>query len=164
MAAGETFFGMLRRLTRDTRGNTMVMVAAATIPLCGLIGGGVDMSRAYMVKERLQQACDAAALAGRRSMTTAAMTSTDIAEARRFFDFNFRQGSMGTATFTPTAGNRRSSKAPSGSARTPRPRRRSPAIVAVPLDSDGARSRHVLPSPNGGTSAKADSTANQVDA
>ena len=55
-----TFLGRLRR---NQAGNTLAMVAAAVIPLAGLIGGGVDMSRAYMVRARMQQACDAAALA-----------------------------------------------------------------------------------------------------
>lgn len=80
----------------------MAMVAAAIIPLAGLIGGGVDMSRAYMARERLQQACDAAALAGRRAMTTGSMTQSNIDEARKFFDFNFKQGTFQTAAFTPT--------------------------------------------------------------
>jgi Flp pilus assembly protein TadG len=94
--------GFLARLRRDRAGNTMAMVAAAIIPLAGLIGGGVDMSRAYMARERLQQACDAAALAGRRAMTTGSMTQSNIDEARKFFDFNFKQGTFQTAAFTPT--------------------------------------------------------------
>ena len=92
----------LKRLAKSQAGNTLAIVAAAIIPLMGLIGGGVDMSRAYMVRSRLQQACDAAALAGRRSMTTASMTDTDKTEARRFFDFNFPQGTFGSTSFTPT--------------------------------------------------------------
>lgn len=94
--------GFLTRLRHNQAGNTLAIVAAAVIPLAGLIGGGVDMSRAYMARARLQQACDAAALAGRRAMTGASMSASDIAEARKFFDFNFRQGTFGTAAFTPT--------------------------------------------------------------
>ena len=93
-----TFLGRLRR---NQAGNTLAMVAAAVIPLAALIGGGVDMSRAYMAKARLQQACDAGALAGRRSMTTSAMTSTDIDEAKKFFDFNFPQKTFQTDEFAP---------------------------------------------------------------
>lgn len=93
---------ILMRLYRNQAGNTLAIVAASIIPLAGLIGGGVDMSRGYMVRARMQQACDAAALAGRRAMTTSAMTSTNIAEAKRFFDFNFPQGTFGAANFTPT--------------------------------------------------------------
>ena len=47
---------------RDARGNTLAIVGAALVPLAGMIGSGVDMSRAYMAKTRLQSACDAAAL------------------------------------------------------------------------------------------------------
>ncbi|MGJ8479750.1 pilus assembly protein TadG-related protein [Sphingobium yanoikuyae] len=93
-----TFLGRLRR---NQAGNTLAMVAAAVIPLAGLIGGGVDMSRAYMVRARMQQACDAAALAGRRAMTTASMSANDIKEAKKFFDFNFPQQTFGAASFTP---------------------------------------------------------------
>ena len=93
-----TFLGRLRH---NQAGNTLAIVAAAIIPLAGLIGGGVDMSRAYMVRARMQQACDAAALAGRRAMTTASMTEANKTEAKRFFDFNFPQGTFGAANFVP---------------------------------------------------------------
>ena len=93
---------ILMRLYHNQAGNTLAIVAAAVIPLAGLIGGGVDMSRAYMVRARMQQACDASALAGRRAMTTSSMTTANIAEAKRFFDFNFPQGTFGAAIFTPT--------------------------------------------------------------
>lgn len=93
--------GFLRRLAGNQSGNTMAIVAAAIIPLAGLIGGGLDMSRAYMVRTRMQQACDAAALAGRRSMTGATMSDADKAEAKKFFDFNFPQNTFGSSTFVP---------------------------------------------------------------
>ncbi|QGP80874.1 Tad domain-containing protein [Sphingobium sp. CAP-1] len=94
--------GFLGRLLRNQAGNTMAIVAAAIIPLAALIGGGLDMSRAYMARARMQQACDAAALAGRRAMTTSSMTASDITEAKKFFDFNFPQGTFQSAAFTPT--------------------------------------------------------------
>jgi hypothetical protein len=59
------------------------------------------MSRAYMAKTRLQTACDAAALAGRRVMTNDQMSSAVTTEATRFFNYNFNQGQYGTAAFTP---------------------------------------------------------------
>ncbi|WP_272799399.1 TadE/TadG family type IV pilus assembly protein [Sphingobium sp. AntQ-1] len=93
--------GFLKRLAGNQAGNVMAMVAAAIIPLAALIGGGLDMSRAYMARARMQQACDSAALAGRRAMTGATMSTTDIAEARKFFDFNFPQNTFQAATFTP---------------------------------------------------------------
>ncbi|MGQ0588724.1 MAG: pilus assembly protein [Sphingosinicella sp.] len=97
----DTRRGFLASLTRDTRGNTLAIVAAALLPLTAMVGSGVDMSRAYMAKTRLQSACDAAALAGRRVMQNDTMNSTVSDEARRFFAFNFPQGLYNTASFTP---------------------------------------------------------------
>ena len=94
--------GFLRRLARDTRGNTLAIVGAALVPLAGMIGSGVDMSRAYMAKTRLQSACDAGSLAGRRVMQNDTLDSTVISEANRFFNFNFPQHLYNTASFTPT--------------------------------------------------------------
>jgi len=93
--------GFLKRLARDIRGNTLAIVGAAMVPLAGMIGSGVDMSRAYMAKTRLQSACDAAALAGRRIMQNDQMTDAVRAEAIRFFNFNFRQGLYDTQPFAP---------------------------------------------------------------
>ena len=94
--------GVLSALRRDIRGNTLAIVAAALVPLAAMIGSGVDMSRAYMAKTRLQSACDAASLAGRRVMTNDTVDATVINEANRFFRFNFPQGLYDTATFTPS--------------------------------------------------------------
>src|SRR3954471_5866842 len=88
--------GFLVRLARDSRGNTLAIVGAALVPLAGMIGSGVDMSRAYMAKTRLQSACDAGALAGRRVMQNDTLDSTVINEANRFFNFNFTQRLYGT--------------------------------------------------------------------
>lgn len=94
--------GFLGRLRRDIRGNTLAIVGAALVPLTAMIGSGVDMSRAYMAKTRLQSACDAAALAGRRVMQNDTLNQAVIDEAVRFFNFNFNQGVYQTASFTPT--------------------------------------------------------------
>ncbi|MFS0736269.1 Tad domain-containing protein [Sphingomonas sp. 1P06PA] len=94
--------GFLARLRRDTTGNTFAIVGAALVPLTALIGGGVDMSRGYMARERLQQACDAGALAGRRAMTNGTVDEAVITEAKKFFKFNFNTGQVGvdgTAAF-----------------------------------------------------------------
>ena len=62
--------GFLARLTADNRGNTTAIMAAALIPLLAMIGSGLDMSRAYLVKSKLQAACDASSLAARRAMAS----------------------------------------------------------------------------------------------
>lgn len=68
----------------------MMMTAVGVIPLLAMIGGAVDASRIYMSYARLQQACDAGALAGRKAMANVtALTATEQAKANEFFDFNF---------------------------------------------------------------------------
>ena len=79
----------LARLRRDVRGNTLAIMAAAMIPLLALIGSGVDMTRAYMAQNRLRQACDAGALAGRRLLTGTTVTTALRTETLKYFDFNF---------------------------------------------------------------------------
>jgi Flp pilus assembly protein TadG len=96
--------GFLMRLRRNTAGNVMMMAAFSVIPLMGMIGAGVDMSRAYLVKSRLQQACDAGALAGRKFMTGSTLTTAVATQAQNFFSNNFPTGTFGTTdvSFTPT--------------------------------------------------------------
>lgn len=84
------------RLARDQRGNTLALIAAALIPVLAAIGGGVDISRAYLAQSRLQQAVDSAALAGRRSRIGTGMTEATEA-ANRFLAFNFPQTSYGAS-------------------------------------------------------------------
>lgn len=91
----------LHRLGRDTSGNTLALMAAALLPLLGIIGGGVDMSRAYLAQSRLQQACDAGVLAARKRLGSSAPTSgaipTEVADiGDRFFNLNFKDGVYGT--------------------------------------------------------------------
>ena len=97
--AGVRFFS---RIAGDCRGNALVIAAAAFVPMAGLIGGGLDIARAHMAKSRLQQACDAAALAGRRAMSGSQLTDTAHAEALKFFNFNFPQRIYDTAPFEPS--------------------------------------------------------------
>ena len=94
--------GWMRRLARDRAGNTLALMAAVTIPLAALTGSAVDMARLYVVKVRLQQACDAGALAGRKFMTDSNSSVLDAAaatQARTFFANNFSSGYMGTPAF-----------------------------------------------------------------
>ncbi len=99
--------GFLMRLARDRRGNTLAIMAAALVPMIGMAGSAVDMARLYVVKVRLQQACDAGALAGRRAMTDTTMStpmeSAASDQASSFFRNNFPAGWYRTANvrFTP---------------------------------------------------------------
>ena len=105
-AIAETL-GFLSRLRRDVRGNTLALMAAMLIPLAALSGSAVDLGRTYSVKTRLQQACDAGVLAGRKMMTDTSGTTLDAdatAAAQTFFSNNFKTGWFRTTglTFTPS--------------------------------------------------------------
>lgn len=92
----------LRRLASDSAGNTLIIAAGFLIPMFALIGSGVDIGRVYVARSRMQQACDAASLAGRWSFGQGQTGDQASSEAAKFFNFNFKQGSYGTAAFTPT--------------------------------------------------------------
>jgi Flp pilus assembly protein TadG len=103
--------GFMARLRDDRRGNTLAIMAAALIPLAGMVGGGIDLSRMYIVKTRLQHACDAGALAGRKAMGSGTWAQSSYAPrttANRFFDANFQTDAYGstntTRTYTENAG------------------------------------------------------------
>ncbi len=95
---------ILMRLYHNQAGNTLAIVAAAILPLAAMIGGGVDISRLYLTKTRLQQACDAGALAGRRSMTGLTWTTDGDTSSRgvatKFFNVNFPANQYGTNSAT----------------------------------------------------------------
>lgn len=91
----------LARLFRDNAGNTMAIVGAALIPITAMIGSGLDMSRAYMAKSRLQSACDAASLAARRVMKNDNLSDNVTQTGEEFFNFNFPQGLYETEEFEP---------------------------------------------------------------
>lgn len=90
---GGTIFSGLRmttgRLLRDQGGNALMLTAAALVPVIGIVGSAVDIGRGYMAQLRLQQACDAGVLAGRRAMGPGTYGSDEEAEANKMFNFNF---------------------------------------------------------------------------
>jgi Flp pilus assembly protein TadG len=91
----------LQRLAADTAGNTIMLIAAALLPIMAMIGGGIDMGRNYLAESRLQQACDAGVLAARKALGSAttvdAATEVKMANAgARFFNTNFRTGAYGS--------------------------------------------------------------------
>lgn len=92
----------LTRLPYDSRGNTLAMAAAALVPIAGMIGSGLDMSRAYMAQAKMQNACDAAALGARREMAGTVYDSEVVTEGQRFFDFNFPSDTMNAQNVTRT--------------------------------------------------------------
>ncbi len=85
----------LSRLREDTGGNVLAMAAAAMIVFVALIGSAMDLSIVYMARGKLQNACDAAVLGARQSMTGTDFNQDVEDEGQRFFDFNFPSGTAG---------------------------------------------------------------------
>lgn len=80
-------------------------MAAMLIPLAGFSGSAIDMARLYTVKSRLQQACDAGVLAGRKSMAADnTIDTSNSGQAQTFFNNNFNSGWFKTAnvSFKPS--------------------------------------------------------------
>ncbi|WP_298091985.1 TadE/TadG family type IV pilus assembly protein [uncultured Sphingomonas sp.] len=94
------FAAFLRWLLRDIGGNTLAIGAAAMIPLIGMMGGALDVSRLYLTKTRMQHACDAAVLAGRRTMGGGTWNAASLAAANQFFNANYPPGAYGSAALT----------------------------------------------------------------
>ena len=104
--------GFLAQLRHDIAANMLMIGAAAIIPLVGVIGGGVDASRMYIAKSRLQQACDSATLAARKKLDGSTIEDGVIPDAIKeqadnFFEANFPVGQYGTTnvSYTLTAGS-----------------------------------------------------------
>jgi len=89
------YSGFIARIAKNRTGNVMPLMAAAVFPMAAMVGGAVDLSRIYMTRTRLQNACDTGALAARRAMTGQTPTTADINEGKKFFNFNFPSGSFG---------------------------------------------------------------------
>jgi Flp pilus assembly protein TadG len=87
--------GLLTLLSRSRAGNTTVIMAAAILPIAAFVGAGFDVGRAYLVKSRLQTACDSGVLAGRRSMIGSDGTNQLQTVGNQFFDANFQAGRYG---------------------------------------------------------------------
>ncbi|WP_288486598.1 Tad domain-containing protein, partial [uncultured Novosphingobium sp.] len=109
IAAANRWIADWRRLWNDQRGNTFMIAAAAMVPMLAMVGSGIDMSRGYLARTRLQEACDAGVLATRKKIGSTVITNnvipTDAAAAgNRFFNLNFQDGAYGTTnrTFTMT--------------------------------------------------------------
>jgi Flp pilus assembly protein TadG len=97
--------GFMSRLLKNEEGNIIALLAASVIPVFGLVGGGFDMSRIYLSQTRLQGACDAGALIGRKTMglgTWADNNNAAKTQAEKLFDQNFPSGAYGTTGLART--------------------------------------------------------------
>lgn len=97
--------GVMARLLKDQTGNAIAVMAAAVVPVIGLVGGSVDMSRIYLAQTRLQAACDAGSLMGRKVMAGGAWSDGSYkakTQAEQAFNANFEPGGFGTGAVTKT--------------------------------------------------------------
>lgn len=93
---GDQIFHATRRVIRDQRGNTLMLTAGVFLPLLAMIGSGIDISRAYLTKARLQSACDAGVLAARKTQVGNTMTTASTAMGERYFTANFGPAAFGS--------------------------------------------------------------------
>jgi Flp pilus assembly protein TadG len=70
------------------------MVAIGILVSAAMIGSAIDMSLAYRVKNRLQTACDAATLAGRKAVVAGGFDTTAQAAASSYFNLNFNANAL----------------------------------------------------------------------
>jgi Flp pilus assembly protein TadG len=90
---------LLRRYASDRRGAIAIIFLVALIPLLAAAGAAIDLSRAYVVKQRLGYALDAAGLAVGASLTDDEDELQAILEA--YFEANYPVGELGVPA-TPT--------------------------------------------------------------
>lgn len=89
----------LRALRRHSGGNVLAIAAASVLPILAVVGGTVDMSRAYMAQAQLQSACDAGVLAGRRaSGRSGKYDAVEKAKANKMFNANFEPAKLSVTT------------------------------------------------------------------
>lgn len=95
---------MLSQLRESEAGNVFPLTAAAIFVLAGLVGGGVDASRGYLVRNKLQNACDAGVLAGRKRVGTDGLDENALKAARSYFKVNMAGASnFEVPEFNPTS-------------------------------------------------------------
>ena len=87
--------GLLQRFRQDASGNALAIMAAAVLPMTAAVGGAIDISRNYMAKSRLQQACDAGVLAGRKKQGGTGFGTEAVDEAKTYFAVNYPADTYG---------------------------------------------------------------------
>ena len=97
LAAG----ALIARFRADRGGNILLMFCFLSVGLVLLAGGAVDLSRAVMLRSALQDAADAAALAGATNFSSASAFSARQAVATDYMNASLaRLPDHGDITFT----------------------------------------------------------------
>lgn len=94
--------GSRRRLWGDRRGNVAMIVAVTAIPVVIAVGAGIDLSRMAKARATLQNAVDAAALAGSTLNTAAGQGTVAQNSAQSYFDKYVLGGDLTVASSNVT--------------------------------------------------------------
>jgi Flp pilus assembly protein TadG len=92
---------MLHRFFKNERGNVLMLTGLGIIILFAAGGAAVDFGRQQLVRSKLQQATDAAALAA-AAMPAGATVAERTAVANRYYELNYPAGYLGVARPTPS--------------------------------------------------------------
>lgn len=93
--------GSVGRFARDRRGNVAIIFGITIIPILAIAGAAVDYSNAVRLKNRLQAAIDATALAVARDQD--GKTQAELEQmAQNYLLANFRDGEAGLLTGPPS--------------------------------------------------------------
>ncbi|MFA9200716.1 MAG: pilus assembly protein TadG-related protein, partial [Cypionkella sp.] len=89
----------------DRSGSLRPMAAVGLVVVAAIVGGSIDMSRAYKAQTRLQAACAAAVLAGRKAVAANGFDSAVAGEADSYFANNFgaTEHDAANTRFTPAS-------------------------------------------------------------
>jgi Flp pilus assembly protein TadG len=95
---------MLTVKGNNRRGSALLIVGLSMIVIVPAVGLAIDGADVYLVRVRLSQAVDAAALAGGRALVIGANDSAQTANAKttatEYFNANFPAGFLGTTNVT----------------------------------------------------------------
>ena len=96
--------GGARRFLRGESGAIAIYFGLSALVFIGVAGLAVDAARGYLIKARLSEAIDAAALAGGKALQTAndPQNNKVKSDALAFFNANFPNGAMGANVAAPT--------------------------------------------------------------
>lgn len=108
----------LKTIRANKAGSVLPIAAVGMVTLAALVGGGLDISRGYMVQNRLQNACDAGVLAGRRAVADNGLDTAAKAEATRFFQTNFDETDVGVTSTSFVTSSTDTGKTVDGTAAT----------------------------------------------
>ena len=96
MPLGSTCGKRITGFIRQERGSAMGLVAVSLLTLAAASGLALDAGRAYLVKDKLSQAVDAAALAGGRALSEGSAEAAR-AQIEKYFQANFPDGFLGVS-------------------------------------------------------------------